>query len=233
MDLLSQLRASCLGILFDSKEKILFIMQRMLLALMVFASLLTGCKKDPLENMSDAESRIYVTNRDSSSNFGSYKTYYVDSVVVIDNNQIRQSQGTSWDGSFMSSLKSAMNARGYILVNRNQSPDLALTVSRLYNTTTNVVSYPGYYDGYGGFYDPYYWGYDNYNYSFPTSYGLYQTTETAVSVDMLDLKNAPGTNTIRGIWHGLIRGSGIFNAANTSSQVNALFEQSLYIKSNP
>ena len=208
-------------------------MQKILLALTLLGGVLTGCQKDPLENMSDAESRIYVTNRDSSANFGSFKTYYVDSVAVIDNNQIRQNQGTSWDAAFISSVKSAMNARGYTLVSRSQSPDIAITISRLYNTTTNVVSYPSYYDGYGGFYDPYYWGYDNYNYYFPTSYGLYQTTETAVSVDMLDLKNAPATNTIRGIWHGLIRGAGIFNSANTASQVNALFEQSAYIHSNP
>ncbi|HYC30575.1 MAG TPA: DUF4136 domain-containing protein, partial [Chitinophagaceae bacterium] len=91
------------------------------------------------------------------------------------------------------------------------------------------VDLSDYYNGYNGYYDPYYWGYGGYDYYFPV-YGLYETTEAALSVDMADLKNAQGNGTIRVIWNGTVRGSGIFRNENVSSQVQALFEQSPYLR---
>jgi hypothetical protein len=100
----------------------------------------------------------------------------------------------------------------------------------LYSTTTNLVNLSDYYGGYGGYYDPYYWGYGGYNYYFPPAYGYYQSTEAMASIDILDLKNASGSGSIKGVWNGLIRGSGIFNSNTVNSQVTALFDQSPYIK---
>lgn len=190
---------------------------------------LSSCSKDPLKNMSDEESRIYITNRDSTANFTSYKTYsIVDSVSVIDNNRLTEKTVTAWDQQVLAAVRSAMEARGYTLVNHTQSPDLGINVSRLYNTTTHLVDLSDYWGGYGGYYDPYYWGYGGYGYDFPY-YGTYQSTEAALSIDMLDLKNASGNGTIKGIWSGLVRGSGIFNSSSVDSQVKALFDQSPYI----
>lgn len=190
---------------------------------------LSSCSKDPLKNMSDEESRIYITNRDSTANFTSYKTYsIVDSVSVIDNNRLTEKTVTAWDQQVLAAVRSAMEARGYTLVSHTQSPDLGINVSRLYNTTTHLVDLSDYWGGYGGYYDPYYWGYGGYGYDFPY-YGTYQSTEAALSIDMLDLKNASGNGTIKGIWSGLVRGSGIFNSSSVDSQVKALFDQSPYI----
>jgi hypothetical protein len=194
-------------------------------------ALLSSCTKDPLDNITEEESRIYITNRDSSANFSTYKTYsIVDSVSVIDNNRFAGKQTTSWDLAIIAALRNAMESRGFVKVDKAQSPDLGINISRLYNTTTNLVNLSDYYGGYGGYYDPYYWGYGGYNYYFPPAYGYYQSTEAMASIDILDLKNASGSGSIKGVWNGLIRGSGIFNSNTVNSQVTALFDQSPYIK---
>jgi hypothetical protein len=183
--------------------------------------------------MTEEESRIYITNHDSTVNFGSYKTYsIVDSVSLIDNGRFAGREATSWDLQMISAIQNAMNARGYSRVDRSQNPDLGINVSRVYSTSTNFVNLSDYWGYYDGYYDPYYWGYGGYDYYFPPSYGVYQNTEAALSIDMLDLKNASGTQTIKGVWNGLIRGEGIFISSNVQSQVQALFDQSPYLKTN-
>ncbi|MBD0376099.1 MAG: DUF4136 domain-containing protein [Flavisolibacter sp.] len=203
-----------------------------LVAAMSFATL-SSCTKDPLRNMTEEESRIYITNRDNVVSFTTYKTFsIVDSVSLIDNNRFSGKEATAWDVQVLSAVQRAMQARGYVLVSRTQSPDLGINVSRLLSTSTNIVSLPDYWGGYGGYYDPYYWGYSGYGYYFPPTYGVYQSTEAALSIDLLDLKNATNSRTIKGVWNGLIRGSGIFRSSNVESQIQALFDQSPYLKAN-
>lgn len=209
-------------------------MKRYALAVMVGFATLSGCSKDPLRNMTEAESRIYITRRDETVNFATYKTFsIVDSVSVIDNSQFAGKQANTWDLQVIAAIRQAMESRGYTRVDRTQSPDLGINVSRLFATSTNIVSLPDYWGRYGGYYDPYYWGYGGYGYYFPPAYGIYQSTEAALSIDMLDLKNAVGSGTIKGVWNGLIRGSGIFRSSNVDSQVQALFDQSPYLKTGP
>lgn len=196
-------------------------------------AVVSSCTKDPLKTMTEDESRIYITNHDSTANFSSYKTYSIaDSVLVIDNGRVAGKQANSWDAQMISAIQSAMNARGYVKVDRTQNPDLGINVSRVFNTNTNVVDLSDYWNYYGGYYDPYYWGYGGYDYYYPPVYGYYQSTEAAFSIDILDLKNASSAQTIRVIWNGLIRGEGIFNNNNVQSQVQALFDQSPYLKTN-
>lgn len=191
----------------------------------------SSCTKDPMKNLSDEESRLYITNRDSSANFASYKTYSIaDSVAVIENNSFSGDQATAADQQALAAVRAALESRGYVRVGRNQSPDLGVNVSRLYNTTTNVVDLNNYWNDYGGYYDPYYWGYGGYGYGYPSAYGLVQSTEAMLSVDILDLKNAPVSRTIRVIWNGLIRGSGVFGSDAMTSGIQALFAQSPYLK---
>ncbi len=63
-------------------------------------------------------------------------------------------------------------------------------------------------------------------------YGTYQINSGALSIDMLDLKNAAANGKIKIIWNGLIRGEGIADATTADSQVYALFSQSSYLKAN-
>lgn len=191
-----------------------------------------GCSKEPLNNLTPEETRLYVTNSDSTINFTNYKTFSIsDSAVVLDNGASYKDLSPS-DQAYIDAVKNYMQQRGYTLVDKESNPDLGVDVNRIYNTTTGFINYDDYWDYYGGYWDPYYWGYGGYGYYIPPSFGIYQVTEGAMSIDLLDLKNAGTKGKIDVIWNGLIRGEGIFDAANADSSVKALFDQSTYLQSN-
>ena len=208
-------------------------MKRMIgIAMLAVAGLaaFSSCTKDPMNNLTEEESRIYITNRNQNADFGSYKTYSIpDSVYVIDNNNFTGGQTTTWDVQALAAVRNALESRGYVRVPRSQSPDLGINVSRLYNTSTNIVNLQDYWGGYGGYWDPYYWGYPGYDYYFPPVYGTYTVTEGGAAVDMFDLKNAASNNQLRQVWSGLVRGSGTFTVARATKHAQALFQQSPYI----
>jgi hypothetical protein len=163
-------------------------------------------------------------------NFSNYNTYSIsDSVGVIDNGNASH-ESNSVDQAYIAAVKKYMNSAGYTLVSKSENPDLGVDVTHIINTSTGVISYGSYWDNYGSYYDPYYWGYPDYSYYVPYGYSVYQVKEGALSVDILDLKNASENNNINVIWTGLIRGSGILNASVADSQVKALFDQSSYLK---
>ena len=191
---------------------------------------LGSCSKDPLGNLSAEDSRIYITDYDTTANFSRFASFSIsDSVAVIDNGQVTK-QSTETDQAFIAAVKSAMQARGYSLVSKNASPDLGINVNRIYNTSTGIISYGDFYDYYGNYWDPYYWGYGGYGYYDPYAYATYTISEGALSIDLLNLKDAPASNKISLVWTGLIRGSGIFNTATAANQVQTLFNQSPYLK---
>jgi hypothetical protein len=198
--------------------------------------LLAGCRKDPLDNLSGDEGRIYITKHDDSVSFTSYNTFSVaDSVAVISNNQLERRALTDVDDAYINAVKTQLQQRGYTLVDNHQHPDLGITVSRIYNTYNGIFDYGGYWGSYyGSYWDPYYWGYPGYGYYFPpTYYGVYSITEGAVSIDVFNLKDAPqNNNRIKGIWNGLVRGAGTFSTANADGSVKALFDQSAYFKAD-
>lgn len=192
--------------------------------------LFIGCSKDPLNHLTAEESRIYITDHDSSANFSDFKTFSIsDSVAVISNGK-SSGELNAEDQAYIDAVKKYMQAAGYTLVSKDDNPDLGINVNHIINTSTGVISYPDYWYNYGGYWDPYYWGYPGYNYYVPYRYSVYQIREGALSIDMLNLKDASADHQINVIWTGLIRGSGIFNANVADSQVKALFDQSPYLK---
>ncbi|MFI5193407.1 MAG: DUF4136 domain-containing protein [Chitinophagales bacterium] len=195
---------------------------------------LNSCKKDPLNNLSSNDSRIYITNYDTAANFESYQTFSIeDSVNVIVNDQSLGNQLNTYDSTVISEVARMMKGRGYSLLDKSGKPDLAVNVSRVTNTSTGIISYPDYWDGYGGFYDPYYWGYPGYGYYAPYIIGAYTIRDGGLEIDILDLKNATSQgNKIQALWSGLARGAAVFNPANASAEVDTLFSQSPYLKSN-
>lgn len=191
-----------------------------------------GCAKQPLDNLNADESRIYITDHDSAVNFSNYKTFSVsDSVAVIQNGRATK-EINAMDSAYINAVTKYMERDGYTLVSNKQNPDLGVDVNRIISTSTGVISYGDYWYDYGGYWDPYSWGYPGYGYYIPYAYSVYQISEGAISVDILDLKNAATDKTINVIWTGLIRGSGIFNASIADSQIEALFDQSPYLKIN-
>ena len=203
-----------------------------LLLLAGISFIFAGCTKEPLDNLTEDESRIYITDHDSSINFSDYKTYSIsDSVAVIEDGKATMQSDNS-DAAYINAVKASMAAAGFTLVEREQDPDLGVNVNHIVNTSTGVISYGDYWNDYGGYWDPYYWGYPDYGYYVPYAYSVYQIKEGAISVDILDLKNAAANNKIDVTWTGLIRGPGIFNPSIAESQVKALFDQSPYLKTN-
>lgn len=192
---------------------------------------LSSCGKDPLKDMTEEESRIYVTNRADSVDFTSYKTFSIaDSVAVASNSNTEQRALTDYDKKLIADVTQSLQARGYTLVNRAAKPDLAVNLTRIDNTYSSIIYDPGYWSGIGGYFDPFYWGYPGYGYYWPTYYQVYQK-ERAVSIDIVDLKN-PKNNQLIAIWNAMLRGSGVWNISNVDSMVSAVFAQSTYLKAN-
>lgn len=204
----------------------------MLLGLLAIGATFSSCSKEPLANLTDEESRIYITNYDSTANFKSYTTFTISDSVTVINNGSASRQQTATDLAFVNAVRSQLQGRGYTEVARTSNPDLAVNVNRIYNTSTGIIRYDNYWNDYGGYYDPYYYGYGGYGYYSPYSYATYTVREGALSIDILDLKNAAANNRISGVWTGLIRGSGIFNANTAANQVSMLFAQSPYLQKN-
>jgi hypothetical protein len=206
--------------------------QPLLVCVAVLSLLLTQCTKDPLNNLTREESRIYVTNYDTTAVFSDYKTFKIaDSVANIENNQLQSKTNGALETQMIDAVRNTLTQRGFTPVSGSENADLGVTVSTITNTSTHLVDYSNYGGYYGGYWDPYYWGYSDYSYYFPSYYGLYQTDETVLSIDIIDLKHAAQNgNKLEVIWSGLIRGSGIFSASTINSQIAALFEQSPYLK---
>lgn len=200
------------------------------LSILAMMAIFTSCSKDPLGNLTTEESRIYITDHDSTKDFSNFHTYSIsDSVAVLNNGQPSKQQNDI-DLAFINAVKTEMQNAGYTLVSKGENPDLGINITRIYNTSTGIISYSNYYDYYGNYWDPYDYGYGGYGYYSPYNYATYSVKEGALSIDMLDIKDAPATNKIEVVWTGLIRGSGIFNATTASNQVSMLFNQSPYLK---
>ncbi len=196
------------------------------------AMLVSSCRKDPLKDMTAEESRIYVTNYDEQADFSSYKTFsIVDSVAVLSNREGATKELTTYDQNLLAILKSSMQARGYTLVDKSAKPDLAMNVTRIDNTTTQVGYNPGYWAGWPGYWDTGYWGYPGWNYWFPSYYTVFRYNEKSVAVDLVDLKNAAShDNQLVAIWNAQLRGTGVWNGSNLEPMLKAVFDQSQYLK---
>lgn len=195
-------------------------------------ALLASCRKEPLDNLTEEESRIYVTNHDSTINFSTYATFsIVDSVAVISNSGAKK-EATTYDQQLIASVKSQLEARGYVAVSKEAKPDLAVNLSRIDNTSYSAAWTPGYWSGWAGYWDAGYWGYPGYGYYWPSYYTVFRNQERSVSIDMLDLKNGTGKEQLTAVWNAMLRGSGVWNSNNINSMVKAVFDQSAYLQTN-
>lgn len=201
--------------------------------------LLSGCSKDPLNHMTQEESRIYITQKDSTAQFDSYQTFnIVDSVAVI-TNEGEGKELTEGDAKLLQLVTEQLQARGYVLVGSDQDPDIGINVTRISHTYLNVVPYPRNYWGYPGYWNTGFWGYPGYNYYFPPSFGyyppmfrFYNTRSDVMVIDMIDLKNADKDQKLEGIWNASLKGEGVLNPGNYDSEIQAVFDQSPYLKTS-
>jgi hypothetical protein len=184
-----------------------------------------SCSKDPINDLSNEESLVYITNHDQSANFSQYKTFsIVDSVLIVENNRA----GTSLDDidrAMLQRLITNMQNMGYKYVSKDQKPDVGINVSWITNTYLNVVSQPlsSYYGGY--------WG--GYGYGSPSYYSYYETSESSWLISMLDFKNPQTTasgKTFNVIWDAQIRGAAIGDQTLIDKMADSIFGQSGYLK---
>lgn len=203
-----------------------------MLGALLIISFLGSCRKDPLNHLTNDESRIYITNFDSTANFASYATFSIaDSVTVIRDNQFAGRSVNDFDSQIITAVTQLMSQRGYQAVSSKSNPDLAINISRVYTTSTGLFSYGDYWDFYDEYWDPYYWGYPGYGFYDPYAVGTYTLTNGGLEIDLLDLKNAAAnSHKIKGIWTGMAQGEGVFSTVNGASEVSALFSQSPYLK---
>lgn len=192
-----------------------------------------GCRKNVINNLSNGENIVYITEHDSTANFNSYQTFRIaDSVSIIQNGRLQSRERGAYDSSLINAITDAMTQRGYVKqTNMDVKPDIGVNVSILTTSYTGIVSYDDYWGYYDSYWDPYYWGYGGYGYYFPYSFGIYTYEEGAISIDMIDLKN-PDTqnNRLHTLWTGLVRGTGIFNNSAINTMVKSLFSQSPYLQ---
>lgn len=191
---------------------------------------LMSCIKDVENNLEAGEKPLYITKADPAIDFSGYSTFSLaDSVAVISNNQLIERVRTEYDAAFIDAIAAQMQSRGFTRVSNADSPDLGISISRIYNDFTGLIDYSDYWGSYGGYWDTDYWGYPGYDYYFPPVYGTYTVTEGGVAIDMFDLKNAAGSNQLRQVWSGLVRGTGTFKIGMAAMHAQALFQQSSYI----
>jgi hypothetical protein len=177
---------------------------------------------------------VYSTQRDSSVNFSSFKTFsIVDSVAVIENDQQPHRELTDADSKLLQEIKDQMQQKGYVPVGKDQDPDLGVNVTRISNSYLNIVQYPYDWWGYPGYWDPYYWGYPGYGYYFPPSFGIYQSQEDLLTIDLINLRDADKNSDkqIDGIWNATIRGDAVLESRNYNNEIKAVFDQSPYLAS--
>lgn len=190
---------------------------------LLIASLgLMSCSKDPISDLSNEESLVYITNHDKSANFSQFKTFsIVDSVLIVENNRT----GTSLDDidrAILQRIVTNMQNLGYKYVGPKEKPDVGINVTWITNTYLNVVS-----QYYGG-----YWG-GGYGYGYPSYYNYYETSESSWLISMLDFKNpqtTPTGKTFNVIWDAQIRGAAIGDQNLIEKMADSIFGQSAYLK---
>ncbi len=201
------------------------------LALLLFAS----CSKDPINNLTRAESNVYTTNRDTTVNFSVYKTYSISDSMIIRRSDGLTYSSTSQDLAFINAFRQNMQSRGFTQVSRGANPDLGVQLSLVISSNVGVIALPdiwgGWNPGIWGPFDPGWgWGMGP-GWGWGGGFATYRVTTALMSTDMFDLRNANANRTLRVIWNGVIQGDEVYEPQTANAQISQLFSQSPYLVS--
>jgi hypothetical protein len=192
--------------------------------------MMIGCRKDPMNNLSEGEQRIYITNYDKSADFKAYRTFSIaDRVVVVDGNNSSQ-QSSRADQALMQELGRALQSRGFMAAASSTTADLGVQISRIVRTSTGFITGPDYY----GYWDPGYWGFGGGwgpGMGWGPGYSVmpYEVREGMLAIDIIDLRN---NNSPRILWNALIRGPGLSDVSAVNDIVENVLNVSPYLKTN-
>lgn len=187
--------------------------------LAIFAS----CSKYPPGVTRVQEDLVVYTQIDIQKDFNQFQTFaIVDSIAYIDDNDSSHILNPEAQ-KVLDQITLNMQNRGFLKVDKDQNPDLGISVS-LIKTTNTSVYYPGWWWAYGGYYPPYYWGWDDYWWYYPY-YPTYITSYSAgtLLIDIADFINITPDKQIPIAWFGYIRA--LLNGTHTMDQVTASIDQ--------
>ncbi|GAB3693266.1 hypothetical protein GCM10027592_12960 [Spirosoma flavus] len=201
--------------------------------LLTVGGALTACRDNAINDLSPADSPVYITNYDRSVNFGQYKTFSLPDSVIIESNNSYATAKNSISDRFVSNVATALTSRGFQRVERGQKADLGVAVILVNNQYTGVASNPySYYSnywGYGG-------GLGGYGYSpYYPSYYTYEVTDRYWEIQVVDLKNSPTAGTgqqqqLPVVYDATIRGADITDTQTVDAATSAIFNQSPYLQ---
>ena len=194
---------------------------------------LTACRENAVDDLSPADSPVYITNYDRSVNFGQYKTFSLPDSVVIESNDTYSTGQTDVSGQFVTDVANALTAKGFQRVNKGVNADLGIAIIRVNNQYTGVASNPNSY--YSSYWGGGYGGLGNYGYSpYYPSYYTYQVTDQYWEIQIVDLKNRPATTSteqqLTVIYDATVRGTDITDQQAVDTAVTAIFNQSPYLQ---
>ena len=157
----------------------------------VLGSLGWACQTEP-DSAQLIDEMVVSTNYDPEADFEAYTTYAIptDTIGFVSNNSsdtIITSPSSTFPRHVLSSIRSNLDQRGYVRVDRTEDPDIGVNVMVVndFNIFQQLV-YPNFY-GYPGNFYPGYYGYGSY-YSYPYV-NTYAYNTGVLIIEMVDLKN--------------------------------------------
>jgi len=193
----------------------------LLILLMTWLFLVTSCSKYPPTSDRLLEDLVIYTKYDTSIKFNQFKTFsIVDSIAYIsptDSGKVLDADAQA----VLNQITQNMTSRGYVLVNKNQNPDLGINVAAVKNINVQVY-YPGWYWGYPGYFPPWYWGGGGYYYPYYPTYITSYSTGTLL-IEMVDLKNVTPDGKMYIRWNAYIRA--LLTNSHTLNQIKESIDQ--------
>jgi hypothetical protein len=183
---------------------------------------------------------LVYTNYDPETDFSAKRTYAIpDSVIKITGDNFEDPDGdgkpqfvkATYSAVILTQIKKDMELLGWVLVDKNDDPDVVILVSS--NTTTNLYYY---YDwSYWGWYYPGYnpgWGWYYPGWYYPPYVTGYRSG--SIFIQMVDNIDAADGENIPVIWscivNGLAEGSTADITTRTQINIDKAFSQSPYLK---
>ena len=207
--------------------------KRYLILYVVLASLGWACQTEP-DSAELIDEMVVSTNYDPEADFAAYTTYAIptDTIGFVSNNSsdtIITSPSSTFPRHVLSSIRSNLEQRGYVRVDRTEDPDIGVNVMVVndFNIFQELV-YPNYYGYPGNFYSGYY-GYGSY-YAYPYV-NTYAYNTGVLIIELVDLRNRNAKNEVKVVWDAYLGDvySTIDRMAQSADAIDQAFLQSPYI----
>lgn len=204
-----------------------------MISFVVLSSLGWACQTEP-DSAELIDEMVVSTNYDPEADFESYTTYAIptDTIGFVSNNSsdtIITSPSSTFPRHVLSSIRSNLDQRGYVRVDRTEDPDIGVNVMVVndFNIFQQLV-YPNFYGYPGNFYSGYY-GYGSY-YSYPYI-NTYAYNTGVLIIELVDLKNRNAKNEVKVVWDAYLGDiySTIDRMAQSAEAIDQAFLQSPYI----